>query len=186
MGRDIHVVLERKTPVGWEYFDPNFTAFDGRYYLFFDFLTKAGQRGCPAELKNRQLRPYTEHWPGRDIMGTATQIFEWDTTKPDYMHSFGYITLQDLKQKAKRLNCLWVSEEFLYMFYELGGKLPEEMEIATEAFDEDTKAVGVRVVDEDDLYLRDYINAGIAELEKIAAAQHLQDDELRMCYAFDC
>lgn len=72
------------------------------------------------------------------------------------------------------------------MFYELGGKLPEEMEIATEAFDEDTKAVGVRVVDEDDLYLRDYINAGIAELEKIAAAQHLQDDELRMCYAFDC
>ena len=54
------------------------------------------------------------------------------------------------------------------MFYELGGKLPEEMEIATEAFDEDTKAVGVRVVDEDDLYLRDYINAGIAELEKIA------------------
>ena len=39
---------------------------------------------------------------------------------------------------------------------------------------------------EDDLYLRDYINAGIAELEKIAAAQHLQDDELRICYAFDC
>ena len=34
MGRDIHVVLERKTPVGWEYFDPNFTAFDGRHYCF--------------------------------------------------------------------------------------------------------------------------------------------------------
>ena len=32
------------------------------------------------------------------------------------------------------------------MFYELGGKLPEEMEIVTEAFDEDTKAVGVRIV----------------------------------------
>ena len=28
MGRDIHVVLERKTPVGWEYFDPHFTAFE--------------------------------------------------------------------------------------------------------------------------------------------------------------
>lgn len=183
MGRDIHIVLERRTASGWEFFDPDFTAFDGRYYMFFDFLTREGERGCPPELTNRQLRPYADNWV--DSNPDAVH-FEWDTTKADFLYGFGYITLEDLKQKAKRMNCLWVSEEFLTAFHLLGGRLPDGMVVAMETFDDDSDAVGVRVTEADDLFLRDYINAGIAELEAIAKAHHLQDNDLRMCYAFDC
>ena len=31
MGRDIHVVLEKKTAASWEFFDPGFECFDERY-----------------------------------------------------------------------------------------------------------------------------------------------------------
>ena len=31
MGRDIHVILEKKTADGWEFFDPGFAAYDRRY-----------------------------------------------------------------------------------------------------------------------------------------------------------
>ena len=65
MGRDIHVVLEQKIASGWEYLDAEFTAFDPRNYPFFDFLNKFSERGCPPELKNLQLRPYTNHWADR-------------------------------------------------------------------------------------------------------------------------
>lgn len=44
----------------------------------------------------------------------------------------------------------------------------------------------VRVVEEDDLYLRDYVNAGIKDLQQIAAVYGLQPDTLRICFAYDC
>ena len=31
MGKDIHIVLERKTNNGWEFFDPGFEAYDSRF-----------------------------------------------------------------------------------------------------------------------------------------------------------
>lgn len=68
------------------------------------------------------------------------------------------------------------------MFCELSGKHPEKMKIATAVIN----AMGICVVDGDDLHLRDDINARIAALEKIKAAQRLQDEKLRMCHAFDC
>ena len=53
MGKDIHIVLERKTNNGWEFFDPGFEAYDSRFSSFFDFLSDAGEPGCPEELKKQ-------------------------------------------------------------------------------------------------------------------------------------
>ena len=71
-------------------------------------------------------------------------------------------------------------------FFLLGGELPDGMRVADDAFDEEGEGIAVRVVEEDDLYLRDYVNAGIRELQQIAAEHGLKPDELRVCFAYDC
>lgn len=186
MERDIHVVLERKTENGWEYLDAEFTAYDGRNYPFFDFLNKASERGCPPELKNRQLRPYTDHWEGR-VAGPRTIItYDWDTTEKSDLYGFGHITLEALMAAIKKYNALWVSSVFLDAFFLLGGELPDGMRVVDDAFEEENEGIAVRVVEEDDLYLRDYVNAGIKDLQRIAAEYGLQPDALRICFAYDC
>lgn len=185
MGRDIHVVLEKKTETGWEYLETEFTAFDYRNYPFFDFINKASERGCPPELKNRQLRPYTDYWEGRVAGPKVIIAYDWDTTEKCDLHSFGYITLDVLMVAIKRYNALWVSADFLDAFFLLGGTLPDEMRVADDTFDEEGEGIAVRVVEEDDLYLRDYVNAGIRELQQIAAEHVLKPDELRVCFAYD-
>ena len=186
MGHDIHVVLEKKTAAGWEFFDPGFECFDGRHYPFFTFIEEITDPGCPEELNNQQLRHQIERW--KDASGALheTSYYLWDTTEPCYLYGFGHITLKKLMYEIRKLNTMWVSTEFLETFHLLGGMLPDDMRVATETFDDDSDAVGVRVVDEDDLRLRDYVNEGVAELRRIAQELHLQDDELRICVAFDC
>ena len=188
MGRDIHVVLEKKTEAGWEYLDTEFASFDCRNYPFFDFLNKISERGCPPELKNRQLRPYTDHWEGR-VAGPRTIIaYDWDTTEKSDLHGFGHITLAALTTAIKKYNALWVSSDFLDAFYWLGGVLPEGLEITSDQLDEDEtgECMIARVVEEDDLYLRDYVNTGIKDLQRIAAEHGLTPEELRVCFAYDC
>ena len=186
MGRDIHVVLEKKTEAGWAYLDAEFTAFDCRNYPFFDFINETSERGCPPKLKNMQLRPYTDYWEGR-VAGPRTIItYDWDTTEKSDLHGFGYITLDALMAAIKKHNALWVSADFLDAFFLLGGELPDGMRVADDAFDEEGEGTAVRVVEEDDLYLRDYVNAGIRELQQIAAEHGLHPDELRVCFAYDC
>ena len=60
MGRDIHVILEKKTADGWEFFDPGFAAYDRRYYSFFDLLEEVAEPGCPPELDGKRLRLCSE------------------------------------------------------------------------------------------------------------------------------
>ena len=110
----------------------------------------------------------------------------WDTTEPCYLYGFGHATLSKLELEAGKRNTTWVSTDFLEKFHLLGGKLPEGMRVATETLDENSNAVRIHVVDEEDLRLRNYLNEGIAELKRIARERHLQDDELRICFAFDC
>ena len=62
MGRDIHVVLEKKTAAGWEFFDPGFECFDERYYPFFELIEGIIDPGCPDELNHQQLRCQMEQW----------------------------------------------------------------------------------------------------------------------------
>ena len=57
MGKDIHIVLEQRTNSGWEFFDPGFEAYDSRFSSFFDFLSDAGDPGCPEELKKQTASP---------------------------------------------------------------------------------------------------------------------------------
>ena len=185
MGKDIHIVLERRTNSGWEFFDPGFEAYDLRFSSFFDFLSDAGDPGCPEELKDRQLRPQIYQW--RDADGTLHEekYSLWDTTGKCEMYGFATITLEQLEAAARRRGVMWVSADFLERFQALGGVLPEEMYLDGDAADRDTSAVGIRVADEDEMYLQEYIHAGITELKRIAEKHDLQPQYLRVCFAFD-
>lgn len=186
MGRDIHVVLEKKNGDRWNFFDPGFDLFDARNYAFFSFLEEIADPGCPEELKNQRLRSGTEQWVDQAGNHQEETYYLWDTTEPCCLYGFGHITLKKLAEEAQKLHTLWVSTEFLERFYLLGGKLPEGMRIAEEAANADGETVEIRVMDEEDLRLRDYIDTGISELKRIAAEQKLPEDELRICFAFDC
>ena len=185
MGKDIHAVLEQRTNSGLEFFDPGFEAYDSRFSSFFDFLSDAGDPGCPEELKNRQLRPQTYQW--RDADGTLHEerYFLWDTTGKCEMYGFATITFEQLETAAHRRNVMWVSADFLERFQALGGVLPEGMYLDWDAAGRDASAVGVRVADEDELYPQEYIQTGITELKRIAEQHDLQLQDLRVCFAFD-
>ena len=184
MGRDIHVVLERKNDDGWEFFNPCFSAYDNRNYSFFDFLEEVAEHGCPPELDGKQLRLCSEKIVDLGGETRTAEHFVWDTTEPGLMYGFGYITLERLVQEADRFNVTWVSAEFIELFERLGGVLPKGMHVATGPLDDGS--VGIRVFDEDDIHLRDYIYTGIHDLRLIAAEHDLRGNELRMCFAFDC
>ena len=186
MGRDIHVVLEKKTNDVWEFFCPEFEAFDSRNYLFFDFINEICTPGCPPELKNKKLRSYIEQWHDRDGTVHNEEFFLWDTTDPCELYDFGYITLEELINASQHISRLWVSADFLEKFLSLGGILPKEMQIANETRIENSDIIGIHVLEDEDIYLRDYINTGISELKRIAHEHNLQADELRICFAFDC
>ena len=185
MGKDIHIVLEQRTNSGWEFFDPGFEAYDSRFSSFFDFLSDAGDPGCPEELKDRQLRTQTYQW--RDTDGTLHEerYSLWDTTGKCEMYSFGTITLEQLEAVARRRGAMWVSTDFLERFQALGGVFPDEMYLDRGATGRDASAVGVRIADEDELYLQEYIQTGITELKRIAEKRDLQPQDLRVCFAFD-
>lgn len=181
MGRDIHIVLERKTVNGWEFFDPKFRAFDHRNYPFFDFLKKISVRGCPEEFTGKQLRAVDDIQSAPDI----PIRYIWDTTKKDYLFDYAYVTLAKLSEGIAHYNALWVSPDFLEQFLLLGGTFPDGMEVADDVFSKDTGAIAIRVLEEDDIYLRDYVNNEIRELTQIASAYSLKPNELRICFAFD-
>ena len=185
MGKDIHIVLERRTNSGWDFFDPGFEAYDSRFSSFFDFLSDAGDPGCPEELKDRQLRSQTYQW--RDTDGTLhkERYFLWDTTGKCEMYGFATITPEQLEAAARRRGIMWVSTGFLERFQALGGVLPEGMYLDGDAAGKDTSTVGIRVADEDELYLQEYIQNGITELKRIAEKHDLQPQDLRVCSAFD-
>ena len=184
MGRDIHVVLEKKTADGWEFFNPGFAAYDRRNYSFFDFLEDVADAGCPPELDGKQLRPYITQSSELDGYMQETEYFVWDTTEPHLMYGFGHITLEKLIRETRRFRMLWVSAEFWTTFCELGGVLPVGMYKADDLFDDDD--VGFQIVDEDELRLREYIRRGIVDLTMIAHEHQLEHSELRICFAFDC
>ena len=181
MGRDIHIVLERKTADGWEFFDPNFEAFDHRYYPFFDFLKRISTHGCPDELIGKQLRPVNDV---HDNVGAQLRHI-WDTTKKDYLFDHGYITVEQLVEEIARYNSLWISSDFLEQFLLLGGSFPEGMQVSDDVLNKAADVIAVRVLEEDDIYLCDYVNEGIRQLSQIASSNGLKPDELRICFAFD-
>lgn len=184
MGRDIHVVLEKKTADGWEFFNPGFAAYDSRNYSFFDFLEEVAEPGCPEELQGKKLRPYIVQNGELDGDMQETEYFVWDTTEPQCMYDFGHITLERLIRETRRFRMLWVSVEFWTKFRELGGVLPEGMHEASDPFDDDD--VGFQIVDEDEQHLRRYIRRGLLDLRMIAYEHQLEYSELRICFAFDC
>ena len=98
---------------------------------------------------------------------------------------FRIIRVEQLEAAARRRGVMWVSADFLERFQALSGVLPEKMYLDGDAADRDTSAVGIRVADEDELYLQEYIQNGITELKRIAEKHDLQPQYLRVCFAFD-
>ena len=80
---------------------------------------------------------------------------------------FRIIRVEQLEAAARRRGVMWVSADFLERFQALSGVLPEKMYLDGDAADRDTSAVGIRVADEDEMYLQEYIHAGITELKRI-------------------
>ena len=80
---------------------------------------------------------------------------------------FRIIRVEQLEAAARRHNVMWVSADFLERFQALGGVLPEKMYLDGDAADRDTSAVGIRGAEEDEMYLQEYIHAGITELKRI-------------------
>lgn len=185
MGRDIHVVLERKVNGQWEFFDSGFDSYDNRFSEFFDFLNNVCNDGCPEELKNKKLRLITTTHMNPDSNKSDEHYYDWDTTEDGFMFGFGYIDLADLKKKAGRLDVVWVSEAFLEVFECMGGVLPKGMVVDWDIGIEGSSAVAVHVVESEDEWLQEYIFRGIKEMQRIADDQGLQDTEIRMCFAFD-
>ena len=101
------------------------------------------------------------------------------------MYGFATITLEQLEAAARRHNVMWVSADFLERFQALGGVFPDEMYLDRGAAGRDASAVGVRIADEDELYLQEYIQTGITELKRIAEKRDLQPQDLCVCFAFD-
>ena len=101
------------------------------------------------------------------------------------MYGFATITPEQLEAAARRRGIMWVSAGFLERFQSLGGVLPKGMYLDGDAAGKDTSAVGIRVADEDELCLQEYIHAGITELKRIAEKHDLQPQDLCVCFAFD-
>ena len=101
------------------------------------------------------------------------------------MYGFATITLEQLEAAARRHNVMWVSADFLERFQALGGVLPKGMYLDGDAAGRDASAVGVRIADEDELYLQEYIQTGITELKRITEKHDLQPQDLRICFTFD-
>jgi hypothetical protein len=168
MGKDIHLLTEVKQNNIWQPIEDIPESYDVRNYELYNFLENIGEGGIPEELKGKKFRYNKEY-----------DFWEYDTTCED-LFGFTYISLENLINETKKLNKVTVSEEFLELFFELGGILPEGMSL-----DEDGKGVKVDVLDEYERYTRERIDEGIKELKEIANKYNVSYNEIRLCYAFD-
>lgn len=168
MGKDIHLLVEVKKDNIWNPIEDIPESYDIRNYCFFNFLEEHGNYGIPEELKGKRFRYMAEY-----------DFWDFDLTSDDLFHH-AYLSLSELKHYTRNLNRLSVSDEFLEVFFELGGKLPEGM-----VLDDEQDGVFVEVVDSDEMHVKNILKEGIAELELIAKKYNVGSDDIRLVYAFD-
>lgn len=168
MGKDIHLLTEIKKDNKWQYIEEYPESYEIRNYCFFGILENFEMMGIPEELKGKKFRyNKQEDW------------WEFDFTSDDLFHH-SYVTLTQLKNYIKNANKLIVSEEFVEIFFELGGVLPKGM-----TFDSEEKGIFVEIQDEYEYGTQEIIKDGIKELEDIAKKYNVSDDNIRLVYAFD-
>lgn len=168
MGKDIHLLTEIKMDDIWVPIDKIPDNYNIRNYSFFYFLEENGNRGIPEELKDKKFR-YIEEY----------DYWDFDLTD-DCLFHHAYLSLEELKNCFKRLNRISVSEEFIELFFGLGGKLPEGMTL-----DPDGNGIYVEIEDSDEMHVKNILKDGIEELEKIAKEYGVNEHEIRLVYAFD-
>lgn len=170
MGKDIHIVMEIRKDGKWQYIDDIIDSFTNRYYRFFEILEdNFGHRGIPDELMGKRFKYHEKE-----------DYWDFDFTA-DWIFGHSYFTLAELKNYYNGLNKVTVSEDFLRIFFELGGTLPKEMSLSKE----DTNKIYVQPLDEEDEWLDDFLSSGIKEFEKIAEKYSVSPDDIRIVFGFD-
>lgn len=172
MGKDIHLVIQLKENNQWS--DKVITdvpeTLTYRNYMMFQFLEdNFGRRGVPKELQNKKLN-YVEEYG----------YYDFDTTKDSDLFGFSYVDYDELKKAVENKNKFTISKEFLNVFFELGGKLPQGMTI-----DETGSGIYFEPIDEDDKCILDSLNESIVELIAIAERNNVSTSDLRLLFAFD-
>ena len=171
MGVDIHLATTIKMEDTWVPVEDVPAAWDCRCYELFKFLRDIGIGGIPEEIAGKKIGRTEEF---------GEEYYRYDTTL-DYLYGHSYTTLDEIIKEEKKLNKVVVSEEFLNLFFELGGVLPEQMSL-----DKDDGKIYVEPLDEDELNVRDLIREGICQLKKIADKYGVKENEVKLAYAFDC
>ena len=173
MGRDIHLLTQIKKDKEWN-IDEKFLHFpdiwDCRCYSIYDLLNENfGGYGIPDELKNQKLG-----------YNKIDDYYYMDATNED-LYGWSYVTLKQLKQYHQSLNKVIVSEEFLELFFQLGGKLPPGMSLSDNGND-----IIIDICDEDDMYTQESLEIAISQLSKIAKENNVTDENIRVVFCFDC
>ena len=172
MGKDIHLIIQLRENNNWS--DkiisdvPEILTY--RNYTMFQFLEENfGKRGVPKELRNKKLN-YVEKY----------EYYDFDTTPNSDLFGFSYVEYDELKELVENKNKFTISQEFLNVFFELGGKLPDGMTI-----DENNNGIYFEPLDEDEIQLLEYLNKSIVELQTIAKRNNVSTSDLRLLFAFD-
>lgn len=170
MGKDIHIILEKKDNDGnWNFIEDKLDLFDCRSYsLFYILENYFGCRGLPEELVGKKFHYIKER-----------NQYEFDTTDEDLFHH-SYVTLLELENYYNKLNKVYVSEEFINIFLELGGILPKGM-----SFEKNNKEVYVEPIEEEDIQFQEFFKLGIEEIQEIRDKYKLKSEDIRMVFAFD-
>lgn len=171
MGVDIHLATIINMDDVWTPVEEIPNSWDCRNHELFNFLREVGYSGIPKEIVGKKIGK-------QDYNGE--EYYRYDTTA-HYLYGHSYITLDELIQEEGKLNKVIVSQEFLNLFFELGGVLPDKMSL-----DSSDGKIHVEPLDEDELHTRDLIRAGIEELKYIADKYKVKQKDVKLAYAFDC
>lgn len=196
MGCDIHLITEIRKNGKWERVLDVPKIFNERNYSVFAFL---------ANVRNYwNYNGFEAKGLPEDISGL---IFDKDEDEEDYYeidfreensdyHHHSWLTLKEL-QEADKSDFLYtkikVDKEFIDKFFEFGGKMPEQMEIIN--YTPNTLVDSIYYVYQPNVIIRWLssnckledlsISIGIKELEDIAKKYEIDNENIRIVFAFD-
>ena len=197
MGCDIHMITEIRKNGKWERVLETPETFDKRNYSVFAFLANVRNywnyngfepKGLPEDISGLTFDK------DEDEEGDYYEI-DFREENSDY-HSHSWLTLKEL-QEADKSDFLYtkikVDKEFIDKFFEFGGKMPEQMEIVN--YTPNTLVDSIYYVYQPNVIIRWLssnckledlsISIGIKELEDIAKKYEVDNENIRIVFAFD-
>lgn len=198
MGCDIHMITEIRKNGKWERVLETPETLNKRNYSIFAFLADVRNawgingfkpKGLPEDISGLTFDK------DEDEEGDYYEI-DFREENSDY-HSHSWLTLKELQDADKSdflCNKIKVDKEFIDKFFEFGGKLPEQMELVnyTPSTLVDTiysiyqpnVIIQWKSINDDEI--KDLcIFIGIKELEDIAKKYEVDNENIRIVFAFD-